>query len=390
MRRKKPRPTPDWQAFERLVAGLHATDPRAKVTWNEHIDGRQFDVTIRFSFQDYTYLTVIECKDQRVTPGDVDALVTKASDAHADKAIIVSSRTPQRGAKNVAARHGVHLYTLCELDELPEWVVIRSLSPIISITGITAKVADQTTYEFPRWNNELTYAITHAKLTTSSITETVEAFLESHRKDWEPTLHKEQPQQITLACGPCTTLHVPYEDPITIMSITFQALLTTGKEVDTGGLDINVLTPTYEYRDALANTARTVTKAGIPLGFDTTITPGEFYEDPSTNVRFYVDAIDKDGWVTIHQVESYQHGKLFQLTMRQLLRPPYYVVPITDKKRREKLQRMLDDMKLHQPQQVRAAQASDPCPCGSSKTLRACHGSNAGDRPIMVFKTPGG
>jgi hypothetical protein len=390
MRHKKPQPAPDWQTFERLVAGLHATDPRATVTWDEDIDGRQFDVTIRFPFLDYTYLTVIECKDQRVKPEHVDALVTKARDAKANKAIIVSSKTPTRGAKNVAQRHGIDLYTLTQLNDLPEWVIVQAIRPIISITDITATTADTTTYDFPTRNNELTYALTHSILTSANGRQTADDLIQAHRDTWEPTLTPEKPRTITLHCDRETTLSVPYEDSLTITTITFTATLTTGKEVDTGGLDINVLTPTYEYQDALTGTTRTVTNASIAHGFDTKITAGEFYEDPSTNVRFYIQAIDQDGWATIHQLESYQHGELFQLTMRQRLEPPYYALPVTDERTRKRLQRMLTEMQARPATAtgtVRAGQLDDACPCNSGKTVRHCHGRHAGNRPMMIFKT---
>jgi hypothetical protein len=52
-----------WKKFERVVAAIHvAENSGATVTWNEHINGRQFDVAIRFKFQFYDYLTLIECK----------------------------------------------------------------------------------------------------------------------------------------------------------------------------------------------------------------------------------------------------------------------------------------------------------------------------------------
>ena len=41
-----------WQKFERVVAAIHLAQAKgASVTWDEHIDGRQFDVVIRFKFK---------------------------------------------------------------------------------------------------------------------------------------------------------------------------------------------------------------------------------------------------------------------------------------------------------------------------------------------------
>src|SRR2546430_2236150 len=83
-----------WKLLEKLVAAIHRAEMQgAKIKWNEKINGRQFDVTVRFMRGPYRYLTVIECKDWEnpVKAETVEALVTKAKDVKADKAVIVSS-----------------------------------------------------------------------------------------------------------------------------------------------------------------------------------------------------------------------------------------------------------------------------------------------------------
>lgn len=40
---------PKWRGFERLVAAIHKAEAKGgQVTWDDSIDGRQFDATIRF------------------------------------------------------------------------------------------------------------------------------------------------------------------------------------------------------------------------------------------------------------------------------------------------------------------------------------------------------
>lgn len=57
-------PSPKWKHFERLVAAIHKVAQQgADVLWNEEINGRQFDVVIRFEEGLYHYLIVVECKD---------------------------------------------------------------------------------------------------------------------------------------------------------------------------------------------------------------------------------------------------------------------------------------------------------------------------------------
>ena len=115
--------TQPWQKFERVVAAIHVAEEKgATVTWNEDIEGRQFDVVIRFKFQFYEYLVLIECKDwtRPIKVEKVDAFVTKSKAAKANKAIMVSASGFQEGARKVARENGIELYKLSELREMPE------------------------------------------------------------------------------------------------------------------------------------------------------------------------------------------------------------------------------------------------------------------------------
>jgi hypothetical protein len=101
-----------WIQFERLVAAIHLAESEGgQVNWNEKINGRQFDVTLRFKFGFHEYLTVIECKDcsSKVPVEKVEALVAKARDANGNKAIMVSSNGYHLGCYHVAQRHGLNL-----------------------------------------------------------------------------------------------------------------------------------------------------------------------------------------------------------------------------------------------------------------------------------------
>jgi len=47
--KKKKKPEPKWASFERVVAAIHlASSEGAEVMWNEKIEGREFDVSIKF------------------------------------------------------------------------------------------------------------------------------------------------------------------------------------------------------------------------------------------------------------------------------------------------------------------------------------------------------
>jgi hypothetical protein len=90
-----------WKKFERLIAAIHAaTQENATVKWNEKINGRQFDVTIRFRAGLYDYLTVVECKNysSAVKVETVESFITKAQDVKANHAIMAAANGFQSGA----------------------------------------------------------------------------------------------------------------------------------------------------------------------------------------------------------------------------------------------------------------------------------------------------
>lgn len=106
---------PDDEFLERIVAGVHAVaDSEADVAWNQHINGRQFDVVVRFKRGPLSYFVLVEVKNKKrkATAEDLDAFVTKARDQNANKAVFVTAAGFQSGALEVAHRHGIDLFTI--------------------------------------------------------------------------------------------------------------------------------------------------------------------------------------------------------------------------------------------------------------------------------------
>src|SRR2546426_1824824 len=133
-----------WRGFEQIIAAIHRAEHHGDVVkWNDEIAGRQFDVTIRFDAARYHYLVVIECRsytNRAVTAEEVDAFVTKSSDVNANKAIIVSTSGFQRGAVEVARRHGIDLVTVAEEEaESPAHVTDRT-TPVLYIGKVRLDV----------------------------------------------------------------------------------------------------------------------------------------------------------------------------------------------------------------------------------------------------------
>src|SRR6267378_3017972 len=159
----------NWKKFERVVAAIHMAETKgATVTWNEDINGRQFDVAIRFRFQFYDYLVLIECKDwnRPIKVEKVDAFVTKTKDAGAHKAVMVSSSGFQVGARRVAKEHNIELFTLKELREMPEDLLTDIVISVLMIFPVGFVRADKEAMLFlSQDNNKLTYEMNNIKLT---------------------------------------------------------------------------------------------------------------------------------------------------------------------------------------------------------------------------------
>jgi hypothetical protein len=123
--------------LERIVAGLQAaTASDADVVWNEEINGRQFDVAVRFQHGTLRFLVLIEVKNRtrKATASDLEAFVQKSRDQNANKAVFVTAAGFQQGAIEVAKRHAVDLFTVT-FDEAQPILPANASTLVLSQTG---------------------------------------------------------------------------------------------------------------------------------------------------------------------------------------------------------------------------------------------------------------
>jgi hypothetical protein len=157
-----------WKHFERVVAAIHmAKDSGASVTWNEDIDGRQFDVAIRFKFRFYDFLTLIECKNfkRRVPVEKVEAFVTKSRSAKADKAIMVSANGFQEGCRKVANENKIELYTLREVERIPSELLTGNVLSTLQIRPLAfIKTGSREIITFTNDENKIGYEVANTRL----------------------------------------------------------------------------------------------------------------------------------------------------------------------------------------------------------------------------------
>ena len=370
---------PKWKQFERVVAALHHSlgPAGAKVEWDRHIDGRQFDISVRFSHYSYEYLTLIECKDALVPVGDVDAFVTKARRAGANKAVIVSSVGFQSGALKVAGEERIEAFVLTESDEWPDWMKVVEEVRALAVTDLEILASDGTVLR--RFSNDpsaLAYFGRMTRFVSPVGTASLDDMVLGRRAEWELGTDDEE-QKREVALPPATTVLIPHVDPFMAAAIRFTAQHVTVLDVDTGGRDPGVIAPQFTFRNALTGEARLVTETDLWLGFDTIITAGRYYYDPFRSFIYYCEAVEGDT-ATCVLLESYQHGNLVQARMTLNIAGPTHFVEFTDARELGRLGRMYAAYvagDTHEvPLVVTRVGRNDPCPCRSGNKYKKCHG----------------
>ena len=339
---------PKWKGFERLVAAIElASQAGARVKWNDKINGRQFDVTIHFRSGLHDYLTVIECRRQAspVPVRDVDAFVTKSRDANANKAIMVSSSGFQQGAKQVAERHGIDLFTLQEEEKLPADVVVRGLIPVIQITGIQlVSGTGRVLHTLPDEANKLQFILENAVVeATGGERPLKEVLREADRAIQSKATDQPARHEIPLTRRSRIRLpdeRLPYKNRhLMVGKIRFTYQLTTARLVDYRGLDLSLIPPSWAYENIVTGEIYRIRTDELDLGFDTTIETGKFYHSPRLGFNYYCENIYGE-LATLFLVESYQHGKFIQARLKAKLEDVRGYISIKDPVEIKRLEKM--------------------------------------------------
>jgi hypothetical protein len=379
-------PEPKWKKFERLVAALHYTlsPSGATIEWGERIDGREFDVTIRFTQPPYRYLTTIECKDYIVPVGNVEAFVIKARGVKANKAVIVSSVGFQAGAIKVAAEHGIDLYILEESANWPDSLKVISEKPALALSDLALLREGEVVHRFPNGSGPLNYFVHHVMVHESGERHTLNAVVMRERSKWEVDTSAAAQERLVLF--ETASAEIPFLDPLSITAISFKVQITSALALDTGGLDPAVLPPLFNFRNAITREQQQISATDLWIGFDTEIGADSFYYNPFLGFVYYCVGVT-EGVAEYVLVESYQHGSLFQAALTQDIKYGKYFLAVTDESEIRRLHRMLDTFKstthtngplLPQVLSGRVGTGSvgrnDPCPCRSGQKFKKCHG----------------
>ena len=286
-------PPPPGKRLERLVAAIHhAESTGATVTWNDEINGRQFDVTVRFKFGLHTYLTVIECKDysSKVSVEKVDALVTKARDVNANKAILISSLVFQSGCFPVAERHGIQLLVLSETTDTSIPELIDRFTPGLNIYDVSFRSAQsEELIEFEDWGGRLSYLMNHSKLISDEGERTPNQVV----YEWQltqPSINLDRETRVELTLPSTSRLVEPHGLAMPVGTIRFSCApveLAIPKQPMPDNHVLQGVRTRVELRDIAGKVHHTARLGDLPLGYDSPVQPGQFYELPSMFNRYY-------------------------------------------------------------------------------------------------------
>jgi hypothetical protein len=371
-----------WKLFERLVAAIQQAlaTADAKVTWDDHIRGRQFDVTVRFSHLVGEYLTVVEAKDYLVPVGEVEAFSTKSRRYGANKAVMASSAGFQSGAIEAAAELNIELFVFSERETWPNWVRVVEETPVLAIADLQLLALNGAPlHRFPNQPNHLSYHSCHTIVRWRDGQLALNELIDSARKDWDRDI-TDEPATRSLKLPPNAVVKIPFCDPIKPRSIRFMVQRTQALGLDTRGVDPSMLPSLFSFKNVLTGEEYNVNEAHMWIGFKTDIVPGRFYHEPLKAMNYYCvgRSANELDYVLL---ESYQHGNLFQAAIKQALTGRTRVVQVTDEREINRLQRMYNWYRW------RCDSEKDPslahigknamCPCGSARRYKSCHGHAA-------------
>ena len=338
-----------WKIFERIVAAIHSgIDPDAKVKWNDKIDGRQFDVTIIFKKGFYNFLTVVECKDfkGKIPVEKVEAFATKSNNAHANKAILVSSNGFQRGCFQVAEKYGIDLYTLAQISMAKKEDIIPSFIPSFKVESLKLIGSDGKIFSFPDSLGRLSYLLKNTRIETESKTYYIGTFINSWIIRKSMILSKEY-ENFSIDFKHSATANIPQEDePFIFHSISFNLSYSRVLKIKTY-LDPHIyekINSGFRYKNEISGTSHTFDSKQLKLKFDTEFVPGKFYCQPIIEFFYYCEKIE-GGIAYLYLVESYQHGDLFQVSFRQSINYSCYYLEVTNLDIIKRLKKLLIELK---------------------------------------------
>ena len=351
--------------LERIVAGIHAvTTSDAEVSWNELINGRQFDVIVRFALGTLRYLVLIEVKNKtrRASAQDLDAFVTKARDQNSNKTVFVSAAGFQSGAVEVAKRHGVDLFKVSfdeaqlELSTTSGFLAIRrgeaphprvdvpTLSigdpePVLLIEGVTLGFNGGRRYALPAEQSQMTYYVGKTMFDDGS---TLKDAMDRHT--FGP-VDMDRTRNETIKLRPPRWIAPPdiyYFSAGKLQAIECAIAIRKARLISGNvRIDPDAFRPPVIYTNVTTGTVDRFSLDQLPLGTGP-VSAGRFYFLLHP-LRYYHCAAARDGLVTWDMIESFQNGEKMSGSFTQSTDYAAHYIPVTDKEIVTRLDWRLED-----------------------------------------------
>jgi hypothetical protein len=357
--------TPKWQSFEKIIKKIHEAEMLgAEVVWDEKIKGRQFDVTIRFKQGFYDYVTLIECRDwaSPIKATHVEAFVTKSRDKHANKAIIVCPNGYQSGAKDVASRHGIELFTLKQVEQMPDDLFTSVFLSFVVIKPVGFRTNGEWVFQYSEEFETLRYQMENIRFTGYSdlkITDLLRPFTQLVSPVPLPNIPNVDengmfkratltPQQGAWKMMDNTLLLIPGSEPqIRVVDFCFlyweqRAVLPQRLIVDES---VYVTPPNiqYEYKNVLNDETFIIDPATLAGSNDTELVAGKFFTQPTLKeFYYYCDGVN-DEKATMFLLHSVQHGKLVRMQLSVNVSTSGDYLELTDRKGLLKVKKLLKE-----------------------------------------------
>lgn len=356
----------DDEYLERIVAGIHAvTTEEANVMWNETINGRQFDVVVRFVVGTLRYLVLVEVKNRtrKASVEDLDAFINKARDQLANKAVFVTAAGYQSGALAVAERHGVDLFTVAfdeqelqmstsdtylvmrhpDAPDVPDEAVpelsIGDVQTFLAIEQATLIYTNRTRWTLPREQSQMRYYVDKTLFDDGS---SLNDLMQAHRfrvPEPDEKLHERVKVSPARRINPPDDYYFPQGKLAAI-----ECLTASRKARRLSGniqIDPSVFRHPVVYTNVQTGEANRFSLDQLPLGAKRA-EQGFFYFNLHPLRYFYCDNIEED-LVRWHLIESFQNVRMNRATFTQKVRYSPFYIPVTDKVILNRLKRRLAD-----------------------------------------------
>jgi len=302
--------------FERLRAAIqHAEAHGTIIKWNNCIDGRQFDATLRIRRGPFEYLVVVDCIESQlpVTVEVVEAFAAKSKAIAARLAILISLSGYTQDAMAVAIQNDIKLLTQDTVQKLSAEELSEQFSPVINIrTFRFLRAGGIGEIAIPEEPEILKFFMREVKIEGPDFQTFPERIVDEQYERLARTATRSS-QVLRVLFSQGTTIRHPntgHKINVTAFTFTYQLLSACDLTMREGlGSDPYLLGSML--RDELGKRNRSADASRIDSDFDTTPKAGKYYYNPRLRFSYYCEAVRRLQ-ARIVLVESYQSGQLVQ------------------------------------------------------------------------------